>query len=195
MSNSRSIFRYFAFAVVVLTCGIGLFVYTAKQAESDQPEPLSPPAAMQPLKIPPPLTTPPAHIKFQKQNIQLLKQDGETLDFNIELAITPDQQTQGLMFRTEMAENTGMLFLFNVEVVLSFWMKNTLIPLDMLFLGPDGKIVHIHENAQPQDLTPISSQVPAKAVLELNAGAASKMGIQIGDQVLHDFFGNIKAEK
>ena len=137
------------------------------------------------------LTIPPrVQGEFQTDQITIRKQDGEELHFNVELALTSAQQAKGLMFRTEMAEDAGMLFIFGRVNKLSFWMKNTLIPLDMLFLHPDGTIHHIHSNAKPQDLTAITSKFPAKAVLELNGGASDKMGIKEGDQVLHAAFKN-----
>ena len=94
------------------------------------------------------------------------------------------------MHRTEMPENSGMLFVFNSPRKTSFWMKNTLIPLDMLFAHPDGTIHHIHHNARPQDETRITSKFPVKAVLELNGGTADKMGIKEGDQIIHRVFSN-----
>ncbi|MCB9984007.1 MAG: DUF192 domain-containing protein [Rhodospirillales bacterium] len=140
----------------------------------------------QAIKLPPPLTDEP----FAQDILSIRKADGEELYFNIELALTPRQQAQGLMYRTEMPEDSGMLFFFRVPRKLSFWMKNTLIPLDMVFVHPDGTIHHIHHNAKPQDETSITSKFPAKAVLELNGGTADKMGIKEGDQLIHRLFNN-----
>lgn len=131
---------------------------------------------------------------FAQDQIVILKQDGERLNFDVELAVTPRQQAYGLMNRTELPENGGMLFIFNNVEKRSFWMKDTLIPLDMLFLYPDGRIHHIHHNARPQDLTSITSKFPAKAVLELRGGSAGKMGVKEGDQVLHKVFRNLNAQ-
>lgn len=105
--------------------------------------------------------------------------------FTVELAATPDSRRQGLMHRRELALDAGMLFIFETPGPLSFWMKNTLIPLDMLFLVGDGRIVHIHHNAQPHSLTPISPGREAIAVLEINGGLSRRLGIKIGDRVLH----------
>lgn len=139
----------------------------------------------------PPVTIPPkTEVMFETEEVSVLKENGEQLYFTVELAKTGAQKSQGLMFRTEMAENAGMLFLFNSPSKLSFWMKNTLIPLDMLFLHADGTIHHIHHNANPQDTTSITSKYDSKAVLELNGGTADKMGIKEGDQVIHPFFKN-----
>lgn len=133
---------------------------------------------------------PPAKIQFETDEISIRKDTGEELFFNVELAKTGPQKSQGLMFRTEMAENAGMLFLFGRESKISFWMKNTLIPLDMLFLSADGTIHHIHHNAKPQDETSITSKYDSIAVLELNGGTADIMGIEEGDMVIHPYFKN-----
>ena len=115
----------------------------------------------------------------------------EHLLFNVELALTPRQQAKGMMYRTYMADDSGMLFVFKGEAKRSFWMKNTLIPLDMLFIAADGEIVHIHHNAKPQDLTKITAEEDAMAVLELKGSTADKMGIKKGDYVQHSVFRNI----
>lgn len=127
---------------------------------------------------------------LRKDEVVIRTQDGEDLFFTVELALTPQQQSEGLMYRTSMQDDTGMLFVFNAPSSVAFWMKNTFIPLDMLFLEHDGIIHHIHHNAKPQDLTRITAELPSKAVLEINGGLADKYGIKEGDQVLHAFFGN-----
>jgi uncharacterized membrane protein (UPF0127 family) len=81
-----------------------------------------------------------------------------------------------------------MLFEMGQEAITSFWMKNTLIPLDMLFIAKNGEIKTIHENAEPKSLTGISSEVPVYAVLEINGGRAKALGIKRGDQVIHPYF-------
>jgi uncharacterized membrane protein (UPF0127 family) len=108
--------------------------------------------------------------------------------FAIEEAKTPQQMQQGLMYRREMAANAGMLFEFPRLQTASFWMKNTLIPLDMLFIAPDGTIADLHERAVPQTLDSIDSDRPVMAVLELNGGTVAKLGIKRGDHVIHPFF-------
>ena len=127
---------------------------------------------------------------MQRTEIGIKTSSDETMHFNVELAITPEQQAKGLMYRTVMGDYEGMLFLFEDIEMRSFWMKNTLIPLDIIFLDHDGTILHIHHNAKPQDLSHISSKYPNKAVLELNGGITYKLGIKEGDQVLHDAFMN-----
>src|SRR5262249_16781860 len=106
------------------------------------------------------------------------------------LALTPAQQQQGLMFRRSMAADAGMLFVFPASEIQTFWMKNTLIPLDMVFIAADGHIVDIHERAVPMSETNISSKAPGRAVLELNGGTAARLGIKPGAVVHHSLFGN-----
>jgi uncharacterized membrane protein (UPF0127 family) len=109
--------------------------------------------------------------------------------FKIEVVSTPEKMAQGLMFRKSLAEDAGMLFDYGHPQPTSFWMKNTLIPLDMIFIGADGRIVNIHERAVPLSLDPIPSQGPVRGVLEVNGGTASRLGIKPGDRVLHPIFG------
>jgi uncharacterized membrane protein (UPF0127 family) len=109
--------------------------------------------------------------------------------FTIELALTPEQQEQGLMFRREMAADAGMLFVFPSPEVAHFWMRNTLIPLDMLFIAADGRIADIHERAVPMTDDSISSDAPVLAVLELNGGTVSRLGLKRGDLVHYAAFG------
>jgi uncharacterized protein len=104
--------------------------------------------------------------------------------FAVELASTPEEQAKGLMFRRELPEGQGMLFDFHREQPTSFWMKNTYIPLDMIFIRGDGRILRIAENTEAL----VSSGGPVRAVLEVNAGTARKLGIAPGDRVAHRIF-------
>lgn len=125
---------------------------------------------------------------FEK-NLSIVSSDGKTHDFKVEYALTPEQQMKGLMYRTELAKNAGMLFVFGAEQDgISFYMKNTLIPLDMIFIKRDGTIHHIHENAIPNDLTSIPSEGPTYAVLEVIGGLSSELGLKEGDVVYGDIF-------
>jgi uncharacterized membrane protein (UPF0127 family) len=108
---------------------------------------------------------------------------GSAYKFEVEVVTTPETRAQGLMFRKAMPPNAGMLFIYPGEQAVSFWMKNTLIPLDMLFLKADGSIAHIAHNAVPMDETPIDSGAAVKAVLEINGGTANALGIKEGDKV------------
>ena len=110
--------------------------------------------------------------------------------FTVELATSPTQMIQGLMFRQSLAPDAGMLFDYQASSMASMWMKNTLIPLDMLFIGADGTVLDIHERAVPLSLDPIGSDKPVLAVLELNGGTAARLGIRSGDRVVFPIFGN-----
>jgi uncharacterized protein len=110
--------------------------------------------------------------------------------FAIELARTPEQQELGLMFRPSLAPDAGMLFDFGETKPASFWMKNTLIPLDMLFITADGRVADIHEHAEPLSEAVIASHVPVRAVLEIKGDTVAQLGIRVGDVVHHPIFHN-----
>ncbi|WP_430384384.1 DUF192 domain-containing protein [Archangium violaceum] len=102
---------------------------------------------------------------------------------DVEVAATSDTRTRGLMWRKELAAGKGMLFVFPRDEVQSFWMRNTLIPLDMLFINAAGRIVGIIENAEPRTLTPRTVGVPGRYVLEVPGGWCQKVGITRGSSV------------
>ena len=112
-----------------------------------------------------------------------LTENGRTHTIRAELAETPQQQAQGLMFRREMGADEGMLFPSDFPQVRSFWMRNTVIPLDLIFVGPDKRIINIIANAAPYSLDPLESAGPAIAVLELNGGRAAELGLKPGSRV------------
>ena len=120
--------------------------------------------------------------------IETANQSGHA--FTVELADTPQARAIGLMHRTAMATDHGMLFDFGAPRPVSMWMKNTLIALDMLFIQSDGRIVNIAADTTPHSLQPVHSRGRVKAVLELNAGTAKALGIAPGDWVRHAIFGN-----
>jgi uncharacterized membrane protein (UPF0127 family) len=129
-------------------------------------------------------------VKAQGTNkLSIVSADGTGHVFSVELALTPQQQAYGLMNRTSMPQDHGMLFVFGDEAERGFWMKNTLIPLDMVFIKKNGVIHHIHENAIPHDLTTNYSKGPVMAVLELNGGTSARLNIKPGDVVKHAVFG------
>jgi uncharacterized membrane protein (UPF0127 family) len=113
-----------------------------------------------------------------------IRSGGRTHDFTVEVAQTPEEQAQGLMFRRSLGPKAGMLFPFNPARPASFWMKNTLIPLDLIFIGGDGRIERIGANAVPQSLEPVSSKGPVVAVLEIAGGRAAELGLKEGDQAI-----------
>ena len=108
--------------------------------------------------------------------------------FSVEMATTEEEKTTGLMYRKELADGKGMLFDFSPEQEVSMWMKNTYIPLDMIFIRADGRILRIAENTEPMSTRIIPSRGLAKGVLEVIAGTAKKYGIEPGDRVGHPLF-------
>lgn len=111
--------------------------------------------------------------------------------FHVETALTPQEQSMGLMYRQEMADDAGMLFVFPEARERSFWMRNTMIPLDILYVRGDGTIHKIRENAVPLDETSIPSDGPVSRALEINGGVAARLGIRAGDKVYNqEYFGN-----
>jgi uncharacterized membrane protein (UPF0127 family) len=105
--------------------------------------------------------------------------------FTIEIADTGAEQQRGLMFRQELAPDAGMLFDYGSERKVSFWMQNTYIPLDMVFIAADGTVKHIHENAKPLDPTSIPSRYEVRFVLEIPGGRAAEIGLKPGDRLEH----------
>lgn len=105
--------------------------------------------------------------------------------FNVEVVDTPESRAKGLMFVQELADDAGMLFDFKEERQVSFWMRNTFIPLDMIFIGADGVVKTIHVNARPHDVTSIPSEVPVQFVLEIPGGRSVEIGLEPGDTMDH----------
>ncbi len=120
--------------------------------------------------------------------LTILSANGKKHNYLVEVARTPEEQRIGMMFRKYIDENTGMLFLFEKASKRNFWMKNTLIPLDIVFIRKDGIINHIHPMAETESLKPISSNGEVIAVLEIAGGEAEILGINVGDRVLHKDF-------
>ncbi|MCG3172201.1 MAG: hypothetical protein GMKNLPBB_00347 [Myxococcota bacterium] len=108
---------------------------------------------------------------------------GAKVRFQVELAITEDQQRTGLMHRKSLPENQGMLFIYDYDDIQTFWMKNTLIPLDMVFIGRDRKVAGVIANAEPLTETSRSINAPSRYVLEINGGHAEKLGVTAGSLV------------
>lgn len=124
----------------------------------------------------------------ERQKLEIVTKRGSRT-FSVELAKTDEERARGLMFRRKMPANEGMLFDFSPEREVSMWMKDTFIPLDMLFIRADGRIHRIEARTKPHSLDVISSNGPVQAVLELNGGIAKKRGIAPGDRVVHPLFG------
>lgn len=120
---------------------------------------------------------------FAEGPLSIVTRDGTRHVFTVELALTPGQRSQGLMNRRTMAPDRGMLFSFGATRQVLMWMKNTYLPLDMLFIDAGGGIRSIRENAEPLSEAIIDSRVPVAYVLELNAGTVQKLGIRTGDRI------------
>ena len=137
------------------------------------------------MSEPPPVRTAPSGLSLVPLQIQ---SGGRTHDFMVEVAETVEQQAQGLMFRERLGPSEGMIFPFASPRPASFWMKNTLIPLDMIFIRPDGTIARIAENAEPLSERTVPSGEPVVAVLEVAGGTAARLGLKAGDRVEHTLF-------
>lgn len=136
--------------------------------------------ACAPQKSQPPATT---QLEKPPAQVFLNAKDGATIQVTVEIADTPASRNQGLMYRQSLADNAGMLFLFANETVHAFWMKNTLIPLDMIFIRADMSVAGVVENAEPMTETSRSVNAPTQYVLEVNGGFAAKYGVGAGTRV------------
>ncbi|UDF29630.1 UNVERIFIED_ORG: DUF192 domain-containing protein [Roseateles sp. XES5] len=136
-----------------------------------------------------------AEEKFDTQPLTIVTKDGKSHAFTVELAVTPRQREQGLMNRAEMAEDRGMLFAFGETRQVFMWMKNTYIPLDMLFIAKDGKVRTIKENAEPLSEAIIDSGGPIDYVLELNGGAAKRLGLRPGNRIENELIQSLRKTK
>ena len=122
----------------------------------------------------------------------MLKTETGDHSFDIEVATTDQDRALGLMFRRSLPENAGMLFLYDPPQPAAMWMKNTLIPLDIVFISPDGRVHRIESGAEPFSTSLIPSEGTISAVLELNAGQADKIGLKRGDKVVSPELANGK---
>lgn len=125
-----------------------------------------------------------AQATFEREDLLIQTRSGKVHRFDVELALTTEQRSQGLMHRESMAQDHGMLFDFGETRPVSMWMRNTPLPLDMLFIQRDGTISHIHRKAVPFSEAIIDSRGPVNYVLELNGGRAAALGIDVGDRVM-----------
>ncbi|MEX2642519.1 MAG: DUF192 domain-containing protein [Acetobacterales bacterium] len=127
---------------------------------------------------------------FAVGELTIATADGARHEFRIEIARSSAEKNQGLMFRQALAEDAGMLFDWPDRPVATMWMKNTFIPLDMLFIDADGRIVHIARRTVPHSLETVTAGRRVRAVLELRGGTADRRGIAVGDRVIHPIFEN-----
>lgn len=126
---------------------------------------------------------------LRQDNLVIVTRDGTRHSFRTEMAIQPQDQMIGMMFRRSMAPDDAMLFDWGAPRESSMWMRNTLIPLDMLFVAADGRIHRIHERAIPLSLATIDSRGPVRATIEIQGGTSERLNLRIGDRVLHPVFG------
>lgn len=130
-----------------------------------------------------------AQPELPKEKLVVVTRDGVRHDFMVEMAVQPEQQTVGLMFRPSVPADGGMLFDWGSPRDSTMWMRNTVAPLDMLFINADGTIRRIAEDTVPGSLAVVESRGPVRATLELAAGTAKRLGIRVGDRVEQRMFG------
>ncbi len=124
------------------------------------------------------------------EDLEVVTAKGQTHRFKVEIADDDAERARGLMFRESLPRDQGMLFLFPEAGERSFWMRNTYIPLDIIYIAPDGRIVSIARNTTPFSEASVPSYGAANGVLEINGGQAAELGIEPGDTVRHPFFKN-----
>ena len=127
------------------------------------------------------------NVRFETSSLTI-ESDGKVHRFTVEMADNDERRTVGRMFRRQMAADAGMLFDFQRDAPVSMWMRNTLIPLDMLFVDARGIVRKVHARAVPLSEAIIASDEPVRAVLELNGGTAARLGLKPGDRLVHPMF-------
>ena len=166
---SRSLRPLWAVLLLSLLLGVGTFFFVVLY-----------PVISQPLVRPPAL----AQRTLAVSRLMIIKQQTqEPLAFDVEMAINPEDQAQGLMYRDALPQGTGMFFPFDPPRPVAFWMKETRVPLDMIFIGQDRRIIKMVARTVPYDLTPVSSGGAVSAVLEIGGGEAERLGLSVGDRV------------
>jgi len=125
-----------------------------------------------------------AEVEFEKSTITIQTKNSEYI-FNVEIAKTAEERSKGLMYREHLNQKEGMLFLYPKNQVIKMWMKNTFIPLDMIFVNNYGEIIEIYKMTTPKNLTPIGPDLKLKAVLEINGGLTTYLNINKGDLIIH----------
>jgi hypothetical protein len=128
--------------------------------------------------------------ELPREKLVIVTRDGVRHEFSVEMALAPEQQITGEMFRKSVPPDGGMLFDWHAARESDMWMRNTLVPLDMVFINADGTIRSIAENTVPESLAVIPSHGPVRATLELAAGTAVRLDIRVGDKVEQRIFGN-----
>ena len=129
-----------------------------------------------------------ANARMRTDHLEIEKASGGSVALSIEVAESDQEKAAGLMFRTKLTDGEGMLFAYGRTMEVTMWMRNTYIPLDMLFVRPDGVIHRIEARTEPLSETVIASGGPMAAVLELAGGAAERLGLKAGDRIDHPLF-------
>lgn len=178
---------------------LAALVLAACRSESQPPAPKPPPDASPPARPNRPEITDVTDEHYPmprlpRAKVVLTGTGGKKHAFDVEVAVTRDARTRGLMWRYALADTAGMLFIFPRQQPLSFWMRNTLIPLDMLFIDAQGSVVSIQENAEPRTLSARPSAGPALYVLEVRGGLTAKLGVKPGSPVSFEGITNLVAE-
>jgi hypothetical protein len=127
--------------------------------------------------------------RLPEEPLVIVTREGTRHAFRVEMAVEPQHQTIGLMFRDRVGPDEGMLFDWGSPRESMMWMRNTLIPLDMLFIAADGRVHRIAERTVPHSLATVDSRGPVRATLELAGGTAERLGLRVGDRVEHRIFG------
>ena len=130
-------------------------------------------------------------VAFPQTSLEIAGSDGLRHAFTVEVARTTAQRSRGLMYRTRLEPDRGMLFIYPAPQIARMWMKDTPVALDMLFIAADGQVLEIAEHTEPLSQRTIASRVPVAAVLELKAGRCAELGIGPGAQVLYREFGSL----
>ena len=128
--------------------------------------------------------------ELPKEKLVIVTRDGVQHAFDVEMALTIDQQTVGEMFRPQIPDHGGMLFDWKIPRDSQMWMRNTIAPLDMIFINADGTIRSIAENTVPESLAVVDSRGPVRATLEVAAGTAARLNLRVGDKVRQRIFGD-----
>lgn len=149
-------------------------------------------AALALLAAPPALAQTGPQPELPKEKLVIVTRDGQRHEFNVEMALSPEQQMTGLMFREHVAPDGGMLFDWGSPRESAMWMRNTVSSLDMVFIAADGRIHRIAERTVPLSLATIESRGPVRATLELAAGTAERLDLRVGDRVEQRIFGTAR---
>ena len=165
-----------ALRILYVLCAVGLIAPACTQTEQKESPPRAAPN--------------PAEAQALPESPLVISSGAQAHRLTVELADDDAERSTGLMHRGQMNDDHGMLFDFQTPRRVAFWMRNTFIPLDMIFIKSDGEIVSIFENVPPLNDNTVGPERPVRAVLELNAGISKKLGLKVGDVVRHAAFNN-----